>query len=695
MIRREAIFYSRPEPTKRTMVDSNQWNLSAKILKHYLQNPLLFKIYEHSDSEHGHEEERTHANTIELARIARANMADGKKKYAEKGVKGMSWGFSLPNFDIINSMCLDYMLAVLLGVMKRLLNFWFEKDKNEFFSISNRRSEVEQRLTEIKPPNNITSAVWLLLQQEIRKDDLDNAAKHFEYFCYQMSALYGDASNSFSVHLLLHIPNTVLQNEPLWCQSCFWFEDYNSEMRQFFHSSQHPDSQVARAVHIVQKLPEMVKIMNPESAAAILQRKMTKKYVQRGISVVGKAEEANLADHENVFPLVKLAKPSFTGITLKYKRALLQGEMIHSKIYQKVSQRNSFTVEYQNLTDKEYGEILFFLGLDDDYLAVVNKFTKKKCALTEDHTTGPSGGHLLTFEKQRFALGVGWRPSTLCSIGWKCTISKSNLKGTITKEQSIFLKKYHHVLLGIGSGVCSRCRKELVQRMADKENRVEPYPSDSMDSYCNVEVSESANAEFIMEDTREEISQNDAYGEVTQCKQTAQGAKKAALQIDEENLQTGCISMDSMDDCISETVYSQSSQYSEWQDSQESPSRKRKIALNTFLETVDISPVKKTLTVDFDLASERTKNDYVRKAKRIMNSVLGILVPQQESLLEEVLYDFNACKDKTLESFSKAYSSMSSWGTQRQILSLLVQDYSYNQLKDYIPDLSIIIIQYL
>ncbi|CAG2249202.1 unnamed protein product [Mytilus edulis] len=38
--------------------------------------------------------------------------------------------------------------------------------------------------------------------------------------------------------------------------------------------------------------------------------------------------------------------------------------------------------------------------------------------------------------------------------------------------------------------------------------------------------------------------------------------------------------------------------------------------------------------------------------------------------------------------FSKAYSSMSSWGTQRQILSLLVQDYSYNQLKDYIPDLS-------
>lgn len=49
------------------------------------------------------------------------------------------------------------------------------------------------------------------------------------------------------------------------------------------------------------------------------------------------------------------------------------------------------------------------------------------------------------------------------------------MKGTITKEQSIFFKKYHHVLLGIGSGLYSRCRKELVQRMAEKEKKFEPH----------------------------------------------------------------------------------------------------------------------------------------------------------------------------------------------------------------------------
>lgn len=38
--------------------------------------------------------------------------------------------------------------------------------------------------------------------------------------------------------------------------------------------------------------------------------------------------------------------------------------------------------------------------------------------------------------------------------------------------------------------------------------------------------------------------------------------------------------------------------------------------------------------------------------------------------------------------YSTAYSSISSWGAQRQILSLLVQDYSYSGLKIYIPELT-------
>lgn len=137
---------------------------------------------------------------------------------------------------------------------------------------------------------------------------------------------------------------------------------------------------------------------------------------------------------------------------------------------------------------------------------------------------------------------------------------------------------------------------------------------------------------------------------------------------------------------MSETI-SELSQYSEWQDSQESPGRKRKAALNDFLAAVDISPIKKTLVVDFDLASERTKHDYIKKAKQIMHTVLEILVPEQEGKLGNMLYSVPDT-DKMLDSISSAYSSIESWGAQRQILSLLVQDNSYNDLKKHIPELT-------
>lgn len=70
-----------------------------------------------------------------------------------------------------------------------------------------------------------------------------------------------------------------------------------------------------------------------------------------------------------------------------------------------------------------------------------------------------------------------------------------------------------------------------------------------------------------------------------------------------------------------------------------------------------------------------------------MHTVLEILVPEQEGKLENMLYSVPDT-DKMLDSISSAYSSIASWGAQRQILSLLVQDNSYNDLKKHIPELT-------
>lgn len=69
------------------------------------------------------------------------------------------------------------------------------------------------------------------------------------------------------------------------------------------------------------------------------------------------------------------------------------------------------------------------------------------------------------------------------------------------------------------------------------------------------------------------------------------------------------------------------------------------------------------------------KSVYIKKAKQIMHSVLEILIPKQE----ESLYSVPVTERMSMiKSTSSAYSNVESWGAQRQILSLLVQDYRYS-----------------
>lgn len=71
----------------------------------------------------------------------------------------------------------------------------------------------------------------------------------------------------------------------------------------------------------------------------------------------------------------------------------------------------------------------------------------------------------------------------------------------------------------------------------------------------------------------------------------------------------------------------------------------------------------------------RMKSVYIKKAKQIMHSVLEILIPKQE----ESLYSVPVTERMSMiKSTSSAYSNVESWGAQRQILSLLVQDYRYS-----------------
>lgn len=61
---------------------------------------------------------------------------------------------------------------------------------------------------------------------------------------YFLTVLSGKQFQTFNVHQLLHLPETVKDLGPLWSNSCFPFEDYNGDLRELFHGTKNVDGQV-------------------------------------------------------------------------------------------------------------------------------------------------------------------------------------------------------------------------------------------------------------------------------------------------------------------------------------------------------------------------------------------------------------------------------------------------------------------
>ena len=73
------------------------------------------------------------------------------------GVKGLSYLSLLGSYCPVDSMGIDYMHGVLLGVMKLLLKLWFSSENSsEVFSHTKQVKEVDKRSLSIKPPDDIT-----------------------------------------------------------------------------------------------------------------------------------------------------------------------------------------------------------------------------------------------------------------------------------------------------------------------------------------------------------------------------------------------------------------------------------------------------------------------------------------------------------------------------------------------------------
>jgi hypothetical protein len=98
------------------------------------------------------------------------------------------------------------------------------------------------------------------------------------------------------------------------------------------------------------------------------------------------------------------------------------------------------------------------------------------------------------------------------------------------------------------------------------------------------------------------------------------------------------------------------------------------------------------LATSWDAASERTKRLHTRKAKQVVNACLEEIAPlDHQHLLDTIVSSHRACSniDSTLlEALTECYNNASHWSTRRQILSIIADKISYNDLQEWIPGIT-------
>ncbi|XP_070174358.1 uncharacterized protein [Littorina saxatilis] len=359
-------------------------------------------------------EPRTHQDTVKQAEEADALFQAGKHKNV-KGVKGKAWSMCFPHFDVIRGVALDYMHCVCLGVTKMLMTLWFDKShKSQPFSISNKLTEVSSRLMKIKPPNFLSrlprpltdmchykaseyksfllyyslpclmgilpgeyfqhyillvEAMYILLGDQIIVRDIERAERLLLHFCMNLPVYYGERYLTSNVHLLLHAAEKVKDLGPLWANSCFYFEDFNGQLRSLFHGTQKIEVQVSLAVRIHQTLPTLANLLQCGTCEHKFFHNLAgralsspKEYFSRSCGVLGTLFKCNTDTLDK--PVKQFIRSVFGTVdsVWMFQRAMVNGKVIHSVQYSCVTRRNSFTVRV-NHCDFKFGQIQYYLKM--------------------------------------------------------------------------------------------------------------------------------------------------------------------------------------------------------------------------------------------------------------------------------------------------------------------------------------------
>jgi hypothetical protein len=218
-----------------------------------------------------------------------------------RGVKGPSHLACIPYFLILSGFPVDYLHAVLLGVVRSFTELWLTKCRLPYYigtpkklqfinkilksinlpaaigrmtrGISDRKNWKGHEwrmwllvyslpiIAQLMPQRYVehwsllVCAIFKLLQPKITYEDLSECEQLLEKFVFGVEPLYGEEYMLFNVHLLTHLCSTVQNCGPLFACSTFAFESELFAIKKLVRSGNGVMSQISRKLAIKTVMP--------------------------------------------------------------------------------------------------------------------------------------------------------------------------------------------------------------------------------------------------------------------------------------------------------------------------------------------------------------------------------------------------------------------------------------------------------
>lgn len=323
-----------------------------------------------------------------------------------RGVKGYSILSCLPQTDLGTCLLPEFMHSVLLGVVKQLFNIYLNKAGP--WNIKHHISEIDKLLSNIRPLQSfnrmprplsqlqyykaseyynlllfyslpvlksylpekyfhhfmlLVVALFTLLKDCIRNDELQEADAMLQLFVKQMSPLYSDRDLTYNVHQLLHLVLSVRRWGPLWATSAFRFENENGFIAKSVHGTKHMGQEIVNNLVIAQGLGFLKyrlagRVVNTD----VSHRKKTYQLLGKKIN------NANINDFERLLLTSEGLDPLEIDI---YARVNFNQDCYTSNMY-KITKTNSHNVVINTSNSIDiYGIIRFFFEKENELYFII------------------------------------------------------------------------------------------------------------------------------------------------------------------------------------------------------------------------------------------------------------------------------------------------------------------------------------